>query len=496
MKVLQKAKALFVHFNDSGVIYCHWKSNEHLLEGLAGLTDLDVLVEKEQRDLASGILERNGYIRLSSQYGSRYPGVEDWIACDEEEGALIHIHLHYEIVTGHAGLKEFNLPWRELALSTRVLNEEYQVYMTDPNLEIVLLLTRIGLKATARTRLRAMLGRYALSKDDVKELEYLNRRIDLKAAASIAGPYYGDRTEELLSLHECSEYKSEWILKLMAVTNQKMKKWSRFRPVPLAILKKHYAFTLFLRRALKKLFKIRLVSKKCLPAGSDVSIAIVGQDGAGKSTVIRDLHAWLSWKLDVQQYYMGCGDGYDSPVKRLMVFCSAKLKNKPLALLLSILHFLLVARHVKRNIRSAKAFSEKGSVILFDRYPQTQYFGINDGPKIREITHRHQLPSAALAITKKLADYEEKCYALAAGTAPSAVIKLVLPPEESIRRKPGESMEDVTKKHQIISDLAFPGSETLTVDATMDYAEETTMIRNAIWRIIEQKASACRDRRG
>ncbi|MCV4821040.1 hypothetical protein OFM15_33690, partial [Escherichia coli] len=38
-------------------------------------------------------------------------------------------------------------------------------------------------------------------------------------------------------------------------------------------------------------------------------IAFVGSDGAGKSTVTREIRKWLRYKLDVHGYYMGSGQG-------------------------------------------------------------------------------------------------------------------------------------------------------------------------------------------
>lgn len=39
---------LFDEFHEQEIRYCHWKSNEHLQEGLVGETDLDVIVERTQ----------------------------------------------------------------------------------------------------------------------------------------------------------------------------------------------------------------------------------------------------------------------------------------------------------------------------------------------------------------------------------------------------------------------------------------------------------------
>lgn len=40
--MLKISKALFTAWNKEDLLYCHWKSNEHLLPGLDGATDLDV----------------------------------------------------------------------------------------------------------------------------------------------------------------------------------------------------------------------------------------------------------------------------------------------------------------------------------------------------------------------------------------------------------------------------------------------------------------------
>ena len=100
-KILKAAHELFEEFNKNDILYCHWKSNEHLYEGLIGETDLDVIVHPDCKEKAKEKLFETGYIQLSSQYGSNYPDVEDWITCDEETGKLIHIHLHFRMASRH-----------------------------------------------------------------------------------------------------------------------------------------------------------------------------------------------------------------------------------------------------------------------------------------------------------------------------------------------------------------------------------------------------------
>ena len=60
----------------------------------------------------------------------------------------------------------------------------------------------------------------------------------------------------------------------------------------------------------------------------------------------------------------------------------------------------------------------------------------------------------------------------------------MLSPEESIRRKPFESLDAVTLKHEVTQQLQFPNSAVYTVDATQDYQQEIIFIKNKIWKVI------------
>src|SRR5688572_32557978 len=52
-----------------------------------------------------------------------YPGVESFVGMDYDTGVLLHFHLHYQLTVGERHLKSYHLPWEDLVLSTRVLDE-------------------------------------------------------------------------------------------------------------------------------------------------------------------------------------------------------------------------------------------------------------------------------------------------------------------------------------------------------------------------------------
>ena len=58
--MLKSIEKMLIAFETNNIIYCHWKSNEHLEEALLGDTDLDILFLPEQRNKLDIILNECG----------------------------------------------------------------------------------------------------------------------------------------------------------------------------------------------------------------------------------------------------------------------------------------------------------------------------------------------------------------------------------------------------------------------------------------------------
>ena len=84
----------FDHLTQENLRYCHWKSNEHLPEALAGETDLDLLVAPEERDRFGQVLTSLDFKRICSPPEKCYPGMEDYLGFDAESGGLAHLQVH------------------------------------------------------------------------------------------------------------------------------------------------------------------------------------------------------------------------------------------------------------------------------------------------------------------------------------------------------------------------------------------------------------------
>ena len=139
------------------------------------------------------------------------------------------------------------------------------------------------------------------------------------------------------------------------------------------------------RSALKKITDVDVITKKRLSSDNGKLIAFIGQDGAGKSTVTDEVLEWLNWKIDAKKFYLGSGDHYHSWQKslRMRIGKTRSEIGKVFCDYLTLSDLLKQSRRTYNIIKKAKKYAKKGGIAIFDRYPQSKYLGINDGPKIR-----------------------------------------------------------------------------------------------------------------
>lgn len=232
---------------------------------------------------------------------------------------------------------------------------------------------------------------------------------------------------------------------------------------------------------------------KSLGRSKGFSVAFIGQDGAGKSTVSEQICEWLNWKIEARKFYLGSGDHYHSVFKMLKtLFERENAVSKVVWATLNILDLVALSRHNKKIVFKAYRYINNGGIALFDRYPQNQFYGINDGPKIRECYYSKSNNGIIKKIVLFFAGVEEKNIRKIVQFNPDVVIKLVLSPEESIQRKPEENIDNVRIKHEIINSIKFSKSKVYTIDATMPYDEEMVKIKNIIWSEIDEKSKSIR----
>ncbi len=489
--MLSICKQLFSTWTQLGVRYCHWKSNEHLEEGLDGKTDLDVFVAFEDKGPCEEGLKACSLIRFRPQASSRYPGVDEWLGFDPLTGVMIHVHLHFRLITGTKFCKEYEFPVGDLMLSTRIVDADTGVYVASPNLEIIILYARIALKAGKAGRVKLKSYR--------DEVAYLKERMDASKVQSYCVQLLGEKDGASL-YGQIGELEAvDWI-KVLALAKRWLNPYRTRSPLSCWFRTKYYWFRLYCDMLVNRLGG-HVINKKTLPH-KGLSVAFIGQDGSGKSTVSKDVYSWLNWKAAVHSFYLGTGDGYRSLLKSLLVRASGKSrkpaeKQEPVhesvpqqdenndmsmrhlvGAVFTSWHLCRATSAALKKARQACRYVRKGGIALFDRFPQDQFPGIYDGPKINTLYGESKRLGF---LFRRLAWREERNIRKMQQYAPELVFKLVLPPEESIRRKPFENVEMVKRKAVITKELSFPKSTVFTIDATEEYASEIVRIKSKIW---------------
>lgn len=498
IQTLGVVQSLFARLAAEEIAYCHWKSNEHLYAAMAGATDFDLLVDRRAASRLAEALASYGFKRFAAIPRRAYPAVEDFLGFDHATGALVHLHVHYELTVGEPYLKGYRLPWEHLTLDTRRLDAEVGVYTADPHIELLLLLVRSALKAGTELFVRPATP--ALGPAMLREARWLAERVSLDVLAAHTRTLLGSAAAESLPEMIGPTGPTRAQLRAFRETIAPMLRDCRSHPPVLA----------FTRRWSREVAaRVRHVRRRlgAAPSGPQLRIvprgglliALIGADGAGKSTLARELEQWLSWKLDVVCMYGGSGVGSASMPRRLLKRAAAIAKSarrrrshghhgetphaptgpRERGWAERVAHLawaLSLARERRRRADVARRARNAGVIVVFDRLPQRQFAGLNDGPRLEHWLHaRHPVPRAA-------ARYERATFSTVGRCPPDLVIRLRLSLEEAHHRKPDTPIDRLRRKLDIVPRLQFsPPSRVVDIDASQPLSTVLLEAKRATW---------------
>lgn len=489
--MLESIKRLLKAFDDNNITYCHWKSNEHLKEALDGDTDLDVLFDPAQRTRLECVFDECGLKRFRATPLMQYNAIEDFIGFDQEAAKIWHVHTHYRMTLGESHLKGYTVtPWGKLLLEHRIRGEE-NVWTSDPSDELVLLLCRIALKIRWRDLPRN------LGKDDQIEFAWLKKRTTKEAVSKAAVGMVGkNATQVILDLFNSNLKKKAQFTELQSILRQKLKPFTSYSK-----------FSSWATRTEREIFwlyggvKRRLelsnytANRRVSPSGGLV-VAILGCDGAGKSTTLAYVKKEFSKKLDVVSIYFGSGDGSSSLLRKPMKLVAKKVggkgvghavekeyaekKNVSLKSRLysgaKVMWAVTLANEKKTKQRQMVKARNNGLLVLTDRYPQSNMPGASDGP----LLFRYQNETGIL---KMISDWEQKVYESFSINAPDLAIKLMVPTNIAIARKPEMTVEEIENKKSIVMGMDI-SEHTAVIDTSRPFEITRGEVMKLIWDLI------------
>ena len=509
----------YSELNKTEVRYVHFKSNTDIDVSFDGKGDFDVLVSDDDYERFESILTQFGARKFETIKEKRYPYVCSWLIYDEVSGNLFHIHLHKRLVTGKEYVKDYIIPWHNLLIDTRILDSAWNIYITEPNLELILLAARAVVKSKSYDWKNAKRGNYQLHNDLNKERQELQENIDLNKLNYYCELLFpGQDHSSIIDFCRNKEVDSELFLNLSRLIRNNFVKERMMSPLSAEVISRLHSFTYKIKNRLANKFDANIITKKVLENHHGLIVALVGVDGAGKSTTAKNLRYWFGPQIDNKTYFMGEGSGktgiFVRVIKRVLgiknqqtthtapktleessaaYICKTPLwrkkasKMKSLFLtpkIYTILRALIAVLVQKRNhrlLRKMVRYKRKGGIVITDRYPQMESMGMNDGLKVE--TYLKKYPSSLiLKLFKKL---EQSYVGKSVENKPDVVFRLNISAETSMERKPEQKNIDIfQQKIDKLKDITFNNSYIIDIDAERPYNDELLLLKKTIWHLL------------
>lgn len=481
---------LIRELDENQVRYVHFKSNEHIDRSVEGKTDFDILVDRRCAAAYETVLRKLDIKRFASPVRAAYPAVDDWIGMDPDTCTFIHLHTHYQLVTGKSGYKNYVLPWAKIALEGRERDYETGIWFVQPEYELIELYTRIVAKMSIRRDWKACLRGYNLAGENLREARWLWDRVDDVRLEEMMNRCFGREAMRMsLALFRQLTFSPQEYRAFRRIVLNKLEPHQRAGMTGVSLRSTVHGFTGKVRGKLKRNFFIPSLQQKKYCHDGGMLIVFLGVDGSGKTTVSEQIHGWLSWKIETSRMSLGVGRKKQSMWFKLKKKIKALLGKKsapsggnksgaaaPVDVAIernfknyrAQRYWLSFAKEVNRDIRKIHSYCLGGGIMVVDRYPQLEFPGIADGPKINCVYPDQQ---------KK----ERKLLGIVEEIQPDMVFKLMVPVELSMERRPEDPPESLRRKYEILNSIHYPHAVEIVVDATQPLEEELLFIKRKIW---------------
>jgi thymidylate kinase len=249
--------------------------------------------------------------------------------------------------------------------------------------------------------------------------------------------------------------------------------------------------------------RLRGTPAKYQLAGGGAMIALVGGDGAGKSTALEGLHEWLSRSFDATRVHMGKPDwSLATLIIRGMVKAGQVVGLYPPATTLEttlaqkslvspgypwLLREACRARDRYHTYLRARRFAAQGGLAILDRYPISRV-EIMDGRLSKRFVEQlatgpqaGQLlsPRPTSRLTRTLVEAEERYYRQVA--CPELLIVLKVDPEIAVQRKTEEDADSVRRRSTAIWETDWERMDACVIDASKSKEDVLAELKSLIW---------------
>jgi thymidylate kinase len=468
------------------IAYCHWKSNADLERSLSGGNDLDLLVLGADRGPFTSVLSELGFIHAAAR--REIPGIESYLGFDAESDRLVHVHAHYQLVLGDDRTKNYRLPIEEAYIASA--REVLGLQVPAPELELVVLVARMTLKYCTWDEIAwsGLRGRRAgPTSRERRELAYLRARTSPESVAAAVEehvPYVG---RELFAacmrplVQRVPAAERAQTARRLEIALQPYARWSRGAD---------RARRIGGRVASAAARRLRRVPKRRLTSGGAM-VGIMGGDGAGKSTALAELEAWLGRDLEVRVVHLGkppwsattyatrgalkATTAATDALSRTVGIAPAHRIARAVAVYRPLVWLLCTARDRRRTYLRARRLIARGAVVLSDRYPHPRLASM-EAPLIPSRAEQEGVDGR---LVQAMAVLEERYHRSIA--PPELLVVLRLDPELAVSRKHSERPESVRSRGAEVWNIDWSASGAHIVDASQPLDAVVRELKKLVW---------------
>jgi len=452
---------------------CQWKGHDKPERWATGRGDIDLLVDRADAARFHELAARFGFREAVPPAARTIPGLADYVGPDPVTGVLLRLHVHYRLVVGRYYTARYRLPLEQPVLDAAVAAAPFPI--PSPEWALILFILRAALQRPQPRELPAAWSGTADALESEVAYTRLTRALERHLPAV---PYTRfEACVRALTERDAERWRREASLL--------RKRLAPLREAPPAAALAAAAATrlgrlVALGSSLPGASGARPRGRKRLASGG-VIVALVGGDGAGKSTAAAALETWLAPELRVLRIHAG-----RPPRSLATLVAGAALKlarwslgryadRSAIVSRLNMVRSLCTARDRLRLCEKASRFAARGCIVIAERYP-IRHDASLAGPTIAALAgNGSQGPLVRLLIRA-----EEDVYARI--PPPDAVVLLRVTPEVAAARKTDEPADYVLERNRLVSSADWSGAR--VVDADRPFAEMLHELREVVWQAL------------